>query len=333
MSEKRKWIPIPKEVKIIVAVIEWIIFCVLVILFLIVASPFLPTSKYFQTYIVPSGSMEPTVHTGSIAITTPVYPKQIHKGDIIAFTDPTDSKRIILHRIYSILQHGTPSFETKGDHNKAVDPWTVPGVFVRGKMLFDIPYLGYAGNFARTPAGFVILIIIPALILVLLQFKRIKEGIEEEVTRRTTLALEKKKVDSPVVLFLFLSGATMYFLLASTHPKYGYALFTSSVKVNNFAFSIRTEPSPTPCPSKNTDITISGNGAGSQNTVTVNNNNNATLTQTNNAANLNTIISDTNTSNNAHTGNTGGNFILSSSSSATIISVTNQTGSNSAQEK
>jgi len=42
-----------------------------------------------------------------------------------------------------------------------------------GKVLFDVPYLGYAVETARKPIGFVLLIIIPAGIIVYDEVRKI----------------------------------------------------------------------------------------------------------------------------------------------------------------
>jgi len=44
---------------------------------------------------------------------------------------------------------------------------------VIGKVVAVIPYMGYLGYFVRTPIGFAILIIMPAIILIILEIREI----------------------------------------------------------------------------------------------------------------------------------------------------------------
>ena len=61
-------------------------------------------------------------------------------------------------------------FDTKGDAMEDSDPYYVTAESVHGKVLFSIPYLGYAANsvigYVRTWLGFVTLVCIPVVILV-----------------------------------------------------------------------------------------------------------------------------------------------------------------------
>ncbi|OGG16723.1 signal peptidase I [Candidatus Gottesmanbacteria bacterium RIFCSPHIGHO2_02_FULL_39_11] len=233
---KKEWIPIPLKLKIFVDIAEWIVFVLLILIFLIMLSPLLPTNKLFQTFIVPSGSMEPTVRVGSIAVIKGISPNTLKKGDIIAFTNPEDSKKVILHRINeAIITSGHQSFKTKGDSNKTPDTWTVSESIVKGKMILSFPYLGFIGTQVKTPIGFILLVILPALILVLLQIKRVKEGIEEEVVRRTQKTVSSISNFEKILIFLFVSSSL---LITGTGVKYGYARFLSLDKITGVSFSM-----------------------------------------------------------------------------------------------
>ena len=90
----------------------------------------------FMTVV--SGSMEPGINVGDIAI---LYPsKNLSVGDIIAFRGPQTP---VLHRIISITSGGNGTIiQTKGDANPAPDPFTVPRSAVIGKLMYVIPLLG-----------------------------------------------------------------------------------------------------------------------------------------------------------------------------------------------
>lgn len=162
---------------------EWIFFTIIIIIVLIIASPLLPTAKILrlQTYIVSSGSMEPTIKAGDLAFTVAASAKNLRENDIITFISPKDPKQTILHRINKIKNN---RFETKGDNNSVRDIWMVTPELIRGKYLFSLPFLGHAAAFFKTPLGFSIIVGVPALIFIFFCIKQINEGINEEVEKR-----------------------------------------------------------------------------------------------------------------------------------------------------
>lgn len=167
---------------------------VLLVFFFVIVSPLLPTKKFVATYAVVSGSMSPKIPVGALAFVQFTDPTQLQNGDVIAFPDPKNQKIIVLHRIVGIEKTGTIfNYSTKGDANNTQDPWRISSSTVRGKMLSSIPTLGYPIQFAQSPKGFIVLVGIPAALLTVLQFKTIKEGIEEEVTRRTQIAAQSQQ--------------------------------------------------------------------------------------------------------------------------------------------
>jgi len=221
----------------VLAITEWLIFAVLIFTFLVVLSPILPTKRYIYTYIVASGSMEQTIKAGSIALVKPANILGLKKGDIITFNSPKDDKQTILHRIYEIKKKGKEiSYSTKGDNNNAPDAWTVPSSSIKGEYVSSVPYLGHIGAFLKTKKGFMLLIGMPALILVLLQIKMIKEGIEEEVKKRTAKAIKEMQMKKMLALLLFL--ATLLSGLMSFPTKVALAQFQTTAAVNGVSISV-----------------------------------------------------------------------------------------------
>ena len=128
----------------------------------------------FNLYLVRSQSMEPTIHMGDLIITGPVG-GQITPGEIVTFHLGTD---LVTHRIYSD-SNGT--FHTKGDAVEDPDPWTITSSDVQGRYLFKIPYVGRFTNFVRTKVGWIVTIIIPAMLLVIwLARDIVKEALKNE---------------------------------------------------------------------------------------------------------------------------------------------------------
>jgi len=122
--------------------------------------------------IVRSSSMEPAMRAGALAVMLPIDAADVKVGDIIAFDPPWDSGSdvTVSHRVIGVLDNGQLRFDTKGDALEGSDPYYVPGESVQGKVLFSIPYLGYAANsalgYVRTWLGLVTLVCIPLVILI-----------------------------------------------------------------------------------------------------------------------------------------------------------------------
>jgi len=148
-----------------------------VALFLIISV--FPISGNFKTLVVLSGSMEPAIHTGSVVVVKPVSDYKI--GDVITFGPMSKTRVPTTHRIYDIkVNAGTPVYLTKGDANNAPDTREIQKRDIIGKVLFSLPYLGYAVDTARKPIGFAFIIIIPALIIIYDQVIKIKDEISKK---------------------------------------------------------------------------------------------------------------------------------------------------------
>lgn len=143
---------------------------------LLVISTF-PITGNYKFFVVQSGSMEPSISTGSIVMVAPKDTYMI--GDIITFKNVADAKAPITHRVADIrVEQGKQTYLTKGDANNAPDAREVSPSEVLGKVLFHVPYLGYGVGAAKTPYGFSVLIILPAAILIFDEGKKIWKEIK-----------------------------------------------------------------------------------------------------------------------------------------------------------
>jgi len=233
-------------------VLEWVIFVALFLLLLLTISPALPFSNIPRTYIVVSASMEPTITTGSLAFTTPAKPDQVKVGDIIAFTSPSNPKETILHRVIQIKENNPLRLKTKGDNNNTPDNWDITAGAILAKEIFTIPYLGHVGAFIRKPHGFALVIGIPALFIIMVQFLNIKKAISDEVERQLNEKLLKikpkkrlhKKTSPPttaiILLLTVLIGSLGQIPTAN-------ALFMDKVTVSGLNLSVKDfVPPPVP---------------------------------------------------------------------------------------
>ena len=151
---------------------------VIVIGILLIVSVF-PITGNFKFLIVQSGSMEPTIKLGSVLMVKPAKDYKI--GDIITFKNPKKPKELISHRIVNIENSENKIFyTTKGDANEDPDTEKVAKDEVFGKVLFSVPYLGYAVDFAKKPIGFALIIIIPAAVVIFDEAKNIWQEIKKK---------------------------------------------------------------------------------------------------------------------------------------------------------
>ena len=107
----------------------------------------------FRFEIVMSGSMEPMIHTGSLAVIVRNVPS-IEMGDIILYQK---DDLLILHRV---IDQSKDSYITKGDANDSSDLSPVELSQVKGKYIFNIPYLGYFLFYVKKYIFIVLLLII-----------------------------------------------------------------------------------------------------------------------------------------------------------------------------
>jgi len=210
-------------------VIENTIFIVLLVILGISVSPALPFKNIPRTYVVVSGSMEPTIKTGSIVLTKPVNPKEIKVGDIVAFTSPSNSKDVILHRIFGIKSESPLRFSTKGDNNNSPDAWDLMDVGILGKQVYAVPYIGHIAAFVRKPLGFGLIIVLPALLFIIFQILNIKKYIKEEIDKQV-------KSKTIPLMFFFLSMFSVSSLFFTT---FALAKLTSTATVSGTIFSTK----------------------------------------------------------------------------------------------
>ncbi|HEX5928131.1 MAG TPA: signal peptidase I [Solirubrobacterales bacterium] len=110
-----------------------------------------PAALGLEHYVIVSGSMAGTYDQGSVAFDDEVPVSSLRVGDVITYTPPASDPAahatgLVTHRIYSIQRAGGQRvFRTKGDANRAPDPWTFTlDQPTQAKVVGHVPYLGYA---------------------------------------------------------------------------------------------------------------------------------------------------------------------------------------------
>ena len=122
-----------------------------------------------RIFIDNTSSMMPTIKPGSVVIIQKTGTYQ--KGDIVTFdSDPISTT----HRIFKIVNRdGKDFFITKGDNNNAFDNDQTPAENIIGKVIFIIPFLGILLTFLKTQLGISLLIFLPTLIIISIEFRKI----------------------------------------------------------------------------------------------------------------------------------------------------------------
>ena len=92
-----------------------------------------------HSYIVLSGSMEPTIHVGALAF---VNHKDcdVEVGDIVTFQIQENNDTLVTHRVISIDEDG---YHFKGDANANEDMAVVSKSQIVGTYVFQIPEIGF----------------------------------------------------------------------------------------------------------------------------------------------------------------------------------------------
>jgi len=130
-----------------------------------------------------SGSMEPELKVGGVAITRSAQAEEIRIGDIITFYSPL-SEKLTSHRVIAVEEGSSFCFWTDGDANEDADPFILPAQHVVGKVCFHIPYFGYVTHFIKTPLGFLLTLCLPGLVIIAMELRNIWQVLSEQEIER-----------------------------------------------------------------------------------------------------------------------------------------------------
>jgi len=118
----------------------------------------------YQALVVRSGSMAPTIPTGSVVFYHRVAAAKVKVGQIIVFNRPGQANERVTHRVYKIGTGPTGHyFQTKGDANGAPDDWRIPAVGTGWVAGFHVPVVGYLLADLQSTTARLLLLLIPAL--------------------------------------------------------------------------------------------------------------------------------------------------------------------------
>ena len=147
-----------KKIKLIgnIATIAVIIFFLF-----ITAISLIPKVMGLAGYVVESDSMAPTFTRGSVVFTERVEFSDIRVGDMLTF-ESKDTTQRFTHRVYE-LDNNEQLIYTKGDANDSRDPLPTSYKFVKGRVRYILPFIGYVikalnSTVGRIVAGVLIII-------------------------------------------------------------------------------------------------------------------------------------------------------------------------------
>ena len=106
---------------------------------LLLAASVLPAVIGWQSSVVMSGSMAPTLAVGDVAVVRPVEAADLRAGQVLLVDDPDVPGQLRLHRLVAVQAGG---LQLKGDANPAADGSLVDPAAVHGVVALGLPLVG-----------------------------------------------------------------------------------------------------------------------------------------------------------------------------------------------
>lgn len=162
--------------KIISAIIYIILIPSIIFNFTLIIKSFIhpketPDFFGYKSFVIVSGSMEPTIMTGDAILVKEVPQEEIKVNDIISFLQEETN---VTHRVIEITEeNGIQKYKTKGDNNNTEDREKVTYEQIEGKYQFKINQFGIVTQILKSKITLIVLI----LVIVFISFyKRKMEG-------------------------------------------------------------------------------------------------------------------------------------------------------------
>lgn len=243
----------------------------------------------WKALTVPTGSMRPTIPSGSLVLMHRVPTSSLKIGDVITYTNLAKPGTTITHRIVrSYKINGiVPAFVTKGDSNPIADQPIVGGL-VLGKTIWHLSHVGSWINFIKNPYVLLPMVYIPALAIVIEEIKRLNAYYKSQmpyVLAGYERAREARSRVFKMGTALKLSAAIVVVMGVVAVPAVQAILRSNTVALAPNRLTVAKIIPPPTCNTNGTNITITGNSGGNNN-VNVTNTTNQTST-TGNASSSN----------------------------------------------
>ena len=195
-------------IHIIFKILSWALFIILLLIAIFLIYYYIANRIYvskgtgyepkFSIYTIATGSMTPNINQFDAVINMRIDdPNDLKVGDVITFrsSSPTTVAMTITHRIKAITEdsEGNVCFVTKGDANPIEDESCAKYENVIGKVIIRIPGLGHIQRFLASGVGWLLFILIPALVIIGRDIMRITRL--SSIKNSADKMSEKKKKD------------------------------------------------------------------------------------------------------------------------------------------
>ena len=159
----------------------------------------------YKAYIVRSDSMKPVFEAGDIVLVKEMRDySSLEAGDIIAYIsqNPDSYGETVTHEIAGVTrtEDGTLGYITRGINTGNEDEGIVTDLFIQGKYVGRLPFVGQFFTFLKTPQGYILCIFIPFLLLILYQgincirlFRKYKQEQMEEIRAEQAKIEEERR--------------------------------------------------------------------------------------------------------------------------------------------
>lgn len=144
---------------------------------------------FISLYKIVSGSMEPNIKIYDVVISKKVNsPKDIKVGDVITFisSSPLTRGYTITHRVIEVTNTEKGYvYKTKGDNNLTPDASPAEFNKILGKVIIKIPQLGRLQEFISTQSGWLLVIVLPALVIIITDILKIFKlvGVKNQIEK------------------------------------------------------------------------------------------------------------------------------------------------------
>ncbi|WP_167288609.1 signal peptidase I [Nocardioides seonyuensis] len=118
----------------------------LLVLAAVAAAPLLLS---WSSFVIESGSMEPSIAVGDVVVAKPVEAEhRVHVGRVYVFADPARADRLLVHRVVERRDDG--GFTTAGDANEVTDSTPLEPSSIRAQGILLAPYVGLPVHWVHT---------------------------------------------------------------------------------------------------------------------------------------------------------------------------------------
>lgn len=183
--------------KVISTILYIILIPIIIFNFILIIKSFIhpnetPDFFGYKSFVIVSGSMEPTIMTGDAILVKEVPEKEIKINDIISFTQ---GKTNVTHRIVEITEeNGIKKYTTKGDNNNTEDKEKITYEQIEGKYRFKMNRFGVIIETLKNKITLIILIL---MIVFIHYYKRTMESKRQQrKEKRKHYAQERDKSET-----------------------------------------------------------------------------------------------------------------------------------------